>query len=294
MRVVAIVANPARRQAVEYAIEAASRLLSEGVEVYVEPVLATILPDHLEQRVVVKQKAEFANIVDIVISVGGDGTLLSVAKSMLSSDVPILGVNVGKLGFLAEFTSSDVDDCVMNILKGNYRVVDRTTIRATIGSTVVHALNDVVIERSGKAKMISLQAYVNDHHVADYVADGVLVTTPTGSTAYSLSAGGPIIAPSAEVLCITPISPHTLTIRPLIVNQSSEIRFQLPESVQAQVVADGVTIDTITGGIMTIVCGEQNVKLVKRSETTYYDVLREKLLWSSSGKRRDDHTQYDH
>lgn len=284
MRSIALVANPSRKEAVECSVAAITRLLDEGVEVLVEPALTIVLPETLVEKLEVKQKTEFEKFVDVIISVGGDGTLLSVAKMLMGSDVPIMGVNVGKLGFLAEFSAVHVEDSIMDILKGNFRVVDRTTVQTTIAGTTYYALNEMLLERTGKAKMIAVRAFVNDHHVADYRADGVIVTTPTGSTAYSLAAGGPIIAPSSSALCITPISPHTLTLRPLIVNDNSEIRFEMPfVDTYAQVVADGQIIAQVhTNDVITIKRSEHLVKLIKRAESTYYDVLREKLLWSSS------------
>jgi NAD+ kinase len=130
--------------------------------------------------------------------------------------------------------------------------------------------------------MISVRAYVDDHHVADYSADGVIIATPTGSTAYSLAAGGPIVAPSAAALCITPIAPHTLTLRPLIINDDSEVRLELlhPNAV-AQIVADGMVVGTIGSQHHVLIRkSAQRVKLIKRAESTYFDLLREKLLWS--------------
>ena len=209
MRTIALVANPARKEAVECSIAAITRLADEGVEVYVEPALTMVLAEPLVQRCEVKPKTEFAKFVDLVISVGGDGTLLSVAKMMMGSDVPIMGVNVGKLGFLAEFRAVAVEESIMDILKGNFRVVDRTTLQTTIAGVTYYALNEILLERTGKAKMIAVRAFVNDHHVADYRADGVIVTTPTGSTAYSLAAGGPIIAPSSSAHCVSHQSLHT-------------------------------------------------------------------------------------
>ena len=136
--------------------------------------------------------------------------------------------------------------------------------------------------------MIAVRAFVYEHHVADYRADGVIICTPTGSTAYSLAAGGPIIAPSANALCITPIAPHTLTLRPLIVNDGSEIRCELlGENSAAHVVADGKILGTARKGETILIRkSEHLVKLVKRADSTYYDLLRDKLLWSADATKK--------
>ena len=148
-------------------------------------------------------------------------------------------------------------------------------------------MNEILVERSTEAKMISVRAHVDDHHVADYSADGVIVATPTGSTAYSLAAGGPIIAPSAAAFVITPIAPHTFTLRPLIINDDSEVRLEImQERAKAQIVADGTVLGSIGNNqSVTIKKGVHRVRLIKRAESTYYDLLREKLLWSVDATR---------
>jgi NAD+ kinase len=288
MHRIAIIAYTARPDAVKWATHAAERLIEEGVKVFLEDGLAEVLPEQITSQCETCAATDFEKYAELVISFGGDGTLLGAAHVLIGSDVPIMGVNVGKLGFLAEFPVTLIDDAIMEILKGNYRVVDRSTLHITVGGAEFHALNEVVIERAVEAKMIEVRTTVDQHHVADYRADGVIVTTPTGSTAYSLAVGGPIIAPSANVLCITPISPHTLTLRPLIINDTNEVRFTLPsDSSEAHVVADGRIVATLKAGEEVLVKkSDHMVKLIKRADNTYYDLLREKLLWSADATRK--------
>lgn len=288
MRCIAILAYAARPEAVRWASHAARRLHEEGVEVILDTILADELPDDLVARCDVRPVVEFSTRADMVMTFGGDGTLLAATRVLMGSDVPIMGINVGKLGFLAEFPTSELDAAIMDVLKGNYRIVDRTTLEVHVGDAVHYALNDVLIERSAEAKMTGVRAFVNDHHVADYRADGVIVCTPTGSTAYSLAAGGPIIAPSSHVICVTPIAPHTLTLRPLIVNDASEIRCTLMEGQrEAHVVADGQILHTLKSNESVIIRKSDHlVKLVKRADSNYYDLLREKLLWSADPTAR--------
>lgn len=288
MHCVAILAYAARPEAVRWASHAALRLLEEGVEVILDSILADELTDSVTSRCEVRSVTEFSTHADMVMTFGGDGTLLAATRVLMGSDVPIMGVNVGKLGFLAEFPTLELDAAIMDVLKGNYRIVDRTTLEVHVGTEVHYALNDVLIERAAEAKMTGVRAFVNDHHVADYRADGVIVCTPTGSTAYSLAAGGPIIAPSSQVICVTPIAPHTLTLRPLIVNDASEIRCTLMEGQrEAHVVADGKILHTLTSNESVVIRKSDHlVKLIKRAESTYYDLLREKLLWSADPTAR--------
>lgn len=288
MRRIALLAFAARPDAVLWAMHTAQRLLEEKVEVYVDEDLAGLFPTDTAAKVQVVSPLEFERFADMVITFGGDGTLLSAARLLIGTDIPIMGVNVGKLGFLAEFPVAMLDDSIMDVLKGNYRIVDRTTLQTTIKGKTMYALNEILVEKASSSKMIAVRAYVNEHHVADYRADGVIVTTPTGSTAYSLAAGGPIIAPSAQALCLTPVSPHMLTLRPLIIQDTSEIRFEFPyDGHDAQLVADGQIIATLqTGDAVIIRKSEHLVKLVKRADSTYYDLLREKLLWSADAIRK--------
>jgi NAD+ kinase len=288
MHKIAVLAYTEREDAVTWAHYATRRLVEEGVEVYIEDSLAEITPADLLEKVETCAATEFERYADMLITFGGDGTLLAASHLLIGSDVPIMGVNVGKLGFLAEFPVAMLEESIMAVLKGDYRIVDRSTLEVQWNETTVHALNEVAVERVEGSKMITLRAYVNDHHVADFRADGVLLATPTGSTAYSLAAGGPIISPSANVFCLTPISPHTLTVRPLIVSDTSEVRFMIPpDAPEAQLVADGRAVGTMKGSDVAVVRKSDHlIKLVKRADSTYFDLLREKLLWSADSIRK--------
>jgi NAD+ kinase len=281
MKRVAIIANTTRERAIKAAVVAIGLLKAKGVEIIVDESTA----EHLGEESAhcrVASKDDFGKLADVVITFGGDGTLLSIARLLIHADVPIMGINVGRLGFLAEFSADEVPEAIECLLSGAYRIVDRSTLVVETEALRGIAINEILVERSAEAKMISVRAYVDDHHVADYSADGVIIATPTGSTAYSLAAGGPIVAPSAAALCITPIAPHTLTLRPLIINDDSEVRLELlhPNAV-AQIVADGMVVGTIGSQHHVLIRkSAQRVKLIKRAESTYFDLLREKLLWS--------------
>jgi len=205
-------------------------LKERGVEVYVEKELGKKIrhPNSIDRR-------EIPKLVDVILVFGGDGTFLGVAREACKYGTPILGINLGGLGFLTEVTIDELYPMMERIIDGDYEVEDRqmliTSIRRgkkNIGTYEV--LNDVVINKGALARIIDLAIYIEDSHVTTYKADGIILATPTGSTAYSLSAGGPIVYPGIPVTIITPICPHTLTNRPLVV--SSEMKVEIKVTTQ--------------------------------------------------------------
>jgi NAD+ kinase len=194
-----------------------------------------------------------------------------------------MGINVGKLGFLAEFPNEKLDEALDALLHGVYRMVDRTMLSTFVGDEVIYALNDIVVEKMSSSRMITLHAYSDDNFVASYRADGLIVTTPTGSTAYSLASGGPILAPSTKVICLTPIAPHSLTFRPLVIPDENTIRLQVESpNGEAKLVADGQVEKILKNGDEIKICiAPEKVKLIKPQKSSYYDVLRAKLLWAA-------------
>lgn len=284
MKVVAIYENTDKQDAIDYAAKAAEVLVNLGVDCIVRPSLVPYLPAHISGSVKSSEVCDFDKIADMVISFGGDGTLLTAAREMLMCDVPIMGFNVGKLGFLAEYSVNNLEQNITEIINGNFRLVDRSVIEMPFKGTKYYALNDFVIEKRYSSKMITVSVFSNEHRVGDYRADGIVLTTPTGSTAYSLSCSGPIIAPSAKVFCITPISPHTLTLRPLVIPDTNDITFRLTDSGGGVIlVADGITIcDLGTNDEIVFKLSEERVKLIKPQDSSYYDVLRNKLLWAAN------------
>ncbi len=233
---------------------------------------------------------EFEKFADVVISFGGDGSMLSAARTLIKTNVPIMGVNVGNLGFLAEFSVKDLEKSLKDLVEGNYRVVDRVVIETVIDNETIYALNDVVIEKKDSSRMITVSAYANDKFIADYRADGLLLTTPAGSTAYNLSCGGPIISPSTPVFCITPISPHSLTHRPLVIDDTSEIKLTVYSPTgYCNFVADGQHEKQLANNDSILFKkSEEKIKLIKPLKTTYYDLLRAKLLWAANTVRKKD------
>jgi NAD+ kinase len=227
---------------------------------------------------------------DLVVVLGGDGTLLSVADCVASSgsDIPILGVNFGSLGFLTEATLPELYPSLEAALAGQTRVEERMMLRATTlrdGRTLPDrlALNDVVVNKTARARMTDLSVSVGDEFVTRVKADGLIVATPTGSTAYNLAAGGPIVQPTIDALVLTPIAPHMLTNRPIVIPSTSLVRVkpQMNERDELYVTFDGQTgYELRAGDEVQIRCADRRVRILRPSSRSYFDVLRQKLKWN--------------
>jgi NAD+ kinase len=221
---------------------------------------------------------------NIIISIGGDGTMLATAYKAHSFDKPVLGLNLGKLGFLVETDVSQMDSVISLLKKKKYTIEERMVLTGVCDiprCDRLIAVNDLVVEKGGWPKMIELTAWVDDEYVTTFSADGLIVATPTGSTGYSLSTGGPIIAPTAKAITLSPISPHSLTVRPLVLSseQIIKLRADSPHR-EVQVSCDGQRVYYFPPPFeITIKKSERPLKLIKTSLTTYFETLRNKLLW---------------
>lgn len=223
---------------------------------------------------------------DLVIVAGGDGTLLSVARSAGPAGIPILSVNFGGLGFLTELHPDELYPCLARVLRGEYAIEERLCLRVRYRgakhSPSEHAvLNDAVITKSALARMITLDVRIDDDEVATYTSDGLILSTPTGSTAYSLSAGGPILDPHMKALVLAPICPHTMTYRPLVVPGSVRVDVVLrAQDEDAHLTLDGqVGFPMKDGDSITVDSRARPVRLVRVAERSFFEVLRKKLRW---------------
>lgn len=227
-----------------------------------------------------------ANAVDLILVLGGDGTMIATARLIGDAEIPVLGVNYGGLGFLTEFRIEELYGGLEMILDGNYRLDKRVMLDVELrrGSDVVarnRVLNDVVINKSALARIIEIEAYLNQQFVSSFRADGLIVSTPTGSTAYNLSAGGPIIFPSMNAVVVTPICPFTLSNRPLVVPDGAVIEL-LMKSDQEDITLtlDGqVGIPVTLDDRVVIRKSRTTFNLIQPSNRNYFDVLRDKLRW---------------
>jgi NAD+ kinase len=234
-----------------------------------------------------------AKSCDLLISLGGDGTILRMARLVAPLGTPILGINLGKLGFLAEVSLEDVNACLTEILKGEYLVVERMMLQAVTSTSAKTylALNDIVVDKYGTSRVLDLETYVDREYLATFTADGVIFSTPTGSTAYALASGGPIVTPTNRSIAISPICPHTLTARPVIVPDDSVIRVKIAYAPhKVHVTADGQDDALLNAPTEIKITKAPSVaRLVKRRHSSYYDLLRKKLRWGTDvrneGKR---------
>lgn len=230
---------------------------------------------------------------DCAIILGGDGTIIQAANELMAYDIPLLGVNLGTLGFLAEIEKQHVEEALERLFEDDYRTDCRMMVEGKViyhsrmpdrlSRTTCNALNDIVITRKGFSRIINLGIYVNDELVDNFRGDGVIISTPTGSTAYNLSAGGPIIIPSASVTVITPICPHSLSPRSIVVSAEDTVKIVVGKSKktqEAEAIAtfDGKTvIDLGTDDIILINKAKYSTKLIKLNRTGIYEILRSKL-----------------
>lgn len=224
---------------------------------------------------------------DLAIVVGGDGTLLNAARKLAPQGVPIVGINMGRLGFLVDVSPDDLLVSVQDILEGNYISEQRLMLHGEVlrqdKLIAEHlAFNDVVVNNQYQARMIEFNTHADDRYINHERADGIVVATPTGSTAYALSSGGPILHPSLEALALVPICPHTLNHRPLVIDAGSTVTIAIdPEcTVEAQVSFDGqVNCSLLAGDRVRICRSETRVQLLHPQGYEFYDILREKLRW---------------
>ena len=226
--------------------------------------------------------------IDLGLSIGGDGTLLGVCRRLYTRTIPACGINIGHVGFLTDIELPELEGRLDNLLKGEYQVVERTVISGSVLSQgnrrmLGHAINDVVIGKGGLSRMLSLSMRIDDTLIADYKADGVIVATATGSTAYSLSAGGPIVNPAVPALLITPICPHTLEARPMIIPDDEEVQIYIAAVHQdIQMTFDGQeSFQLLPGDVVYIRKGKNPARIIKFGDKNYYDTLKSKL-WGNS------------
>ncbi len=285
---VGIVAKSHLREATPHLTAIEQWLAARGHPMVFETATAALMKASASRTVA--DKPALVAAVDLLVVLGGDGTLLSVADCVGTAgvDVPILGVNFGSLGFLTEATLPELYPSLESALSGEARVEERMMLRAT---TIRHgqalpdhlALNDVVITKAARARMTDLSVFVGDEFVTRVKADGLIVATPTGSTAYNLAAGGPIVQPVVDAIVLTPIAPHMLTNRPIVIPASSIVRVQpmMNERDEIYVTFDGQAgYQLEAGDEVRIRCADKRVRLLRHSSRSYFEVLRQKLKWN--------------
>jgi NAD+ kinase len=241
--------------------------------------------EHVDER-------ELANRADLVIAIGGDGTMLHAARNVAARDVPLVGINRGRLGFLTDVSPEHMLDTLDAILAGDYLAERRLMLAAKLGHSAgaaLFALNDIVLQKGDTGRLLDFTTEVDDTYVNTHRGDGLIVATPTGSTAYALSCGGPIIQPNVDALVMVPICPHTLSDRPLVLPSSSAIRVTLENAggSEAHVVCDGEPLARMAAtDALTISLAQQAVTLLHPRDYNYYELLRSKLNWGRASRDR--------
>ena len=296
MKRIGIIAKKNKPEAVSIARSLVEWFQTKKMEVYVEEEMGNLLftsgsslrvgPPLSDSYINSVERSEIPNHVEMIIVLGGDGTLLSVARLVRDHEVPILGVNLGGLGFLTEITLEELYRVLERVIQGDFITDERVVLNAAVirrGERMAEftVLNDAVINKGALARIIDLETTINGEYLTTFKSDGLIISTPTGSTAYNLSAGGPIVYPSLHSIIITPICPHTLTNRPIMVPDDVEIRAIL-KAKQQEVI---LTLDGQQGfylefeDVVEVRKAESRILLIKSPYRHYFEVLREKLKW---------------
>ncbi|MBI5025256.1 MAG: NAD(+)/NADH kinase [Nitrospirae bacterium] len=279
MKKIALICKAGRPEAIEVVKALLPWLRERGIEAFVDLESATDL------NIKGYPRPEIPSLVDVIIVLGGDGTLLSVARLVGDRGVPILGVNLGGLGFITEVTISEIYESIEKIVSNQCPSEERVMLTARIhrhreSIAEYSVLNDVVINKGALARMIELDTYINHRYVTSFRADGLIVSTPTGSTAYSLSAGGPILYPTLESFVMTPICPHTLTNRPIVLPDSFVVEAVIKAGEDVFLTLDGqVGFSLKVGDTVEVKKARFKTKLLLPSSRDYFQVLRAKLKW---------------
>ena len=227
--------------------------------------------------------------VDMVLSMGGDGTFLKAASYVGNKNIPILGINTGRLGFLADVSPEEMEETFRDIYKGNYKLEDRSILQAFSEGQPLKGypcgLNEIAILKRDSSSMITIHTSINGAYLTTYQADGLVIATPTGSTAYSLSIGGPVIVPHSKTIAITPVAPHSLNVRPIVINDDWEITLDVESRSHNFLVAiDGRSETCREGTRLTIRKADYKIKVVKRPNHVFFHTLRNKMMWGADGR----------
>lgn len=270
------------------AVQAITDFINWAESSDVQLILCNELKEISHQGLTFMDREEMPGHVDIIVSMGGDGTLLATARSVASAGIPVLGINLGSLGFLTQLPPRDLIPSLDKIIKGDYKLEKRMLLKAEIvGGKKInspYALNDIVIDNGPISRIIKIMLSVNGEDVVTYAADGLVVSTPTGSTAYSLAVGGPIMHPKLEAVIVAPISSFSLNTRPMILSSNDEIEIKIhSEHEQSGLTIDGqVRVQLDNSDIIRITKSDYDVKLIVFPENSYYELLRNKLHWGLS------------
>lgn len=285
---VAIYGQAYQDTAREYVVEILKNLKEEAAEVYFESNFLDYLSsfENIGTFKTYTSESGLDSTFDMFISFGGDGTILRAITYIKNLNIPIIGINTGRLGFLSTIKKEDVKKVVKEFVSGDYTIVERSLVKVetkpeSIGASNLNfALNEVTVSRKDTTSMIMVETYLNDEYLTSYWADGLIVATPTGSTGYSLSCGGPVIEPTAKSLILTPIAPHNLNVRPLVLADSTVIRLKVSGREENHLLSLDSRIAILENGTeITVSKADFTIKMIAYNSESFIKTLRNKLLW---------------
>ena len=284
---IAILGSPYPDQFTKYIQHLIKKLQNEHVKIIVEEEFYTFLKCKIRFIYKVETFNSYNSLkdnADVLFSIGGDGTLLKAVTFVRESNIPIIGVNTGRLGFISSVSTGQIDDAVNDILKNNYNISERTLLELNTKNQLFKeknfALNEVAISKKDTSSMVKIDAYVDDEFLNTYWADGLVVSTPTGSTGYSLSCGGPIIMPGTNNIIITPNAPHNLNVRPIVINDRSFIKLKVEDRDQLALVSlDSRSRAFDSDTELIIKKADFKIKLIQPQNNSFTSTIRNKLMW---------------
>ncbi len=272
----------------QYVCAIINKLCSLHVSICIERQFAHFIHHELgvsiENMVVFNRKEQCT--ADLAISIGGDGTFLGTAAIVGTCNIPILGINTGRLGFLADVSPEEIDSSLEALCKGDYVVEKRKALAVMkddeLSSFYPYALNEVAVLKHDNSSLIEIKTFINGRLLTNYLADGLIVSTPTGSTGYSLSVGGPILVPQSGTICISPIAPHSLAVRPVVIRDDVEVRLEVCSRTKNFLLAcDGQSESLPHSTVITVRSAPHTIKVIKIAHRDYFGTLRDKLMWGA-------------
>lgn len=285
---VAIYGQAYQDNAIDYVFELLDELQKVEAEIAIEKSFAQLLSKsrNTNTSLTFTDSEGLNSSFDMLVSFGGDGTILRATTFVRDTGIPIVGVNTGRLGFLSTFKKEDVRKVVQEFVQGAYTIVERSLVEVSKDSGIPEfnelnfAFNEVTVSRKDTTSMITVETYLNDEYLTSYWADGLIISTPTGSTGYSLSCGGPVIVPTAKSLVLTPIAPHNLNARPLVISDETEIRLKVSGREEHHLVSLDSRIASVANGTeLTIRKAPFTIKMIEYTSESFLKTLRNKLLW---------------
>ena len=284
---IAIFGSPYPEHFSKYIQHLIKKLEAEHINLIIEEEFSVFLKNNIrfnKKFLTFNSYETLKNNADFLFSIGGDGTLLKAVTYVRESNIPILGINTGRLGFISSISADQIDDAITDILKGNYKINERTLLELSTDKDLFKdknfALNEVAVSKKDTSSMIRIDAFIDDEFLNTYWADGLVVSTPTGSTGYSLSCGGPIIMPGTNNIIITPIAQHNLNVRPIVINDNSIIKLKVEDRDQLALVSLDSCSRAFDSSIeLTIKKADFRITLIEPQGNSFTSTIRHKLMW---------------